>query len=223
MRRDRAFDVVVIGEILVEVATTSPFGHGVPAQLGISGDALNVAAAAAAAGARAGLLAVLTDDELGQAIAARIGRLGISTGLLKFRPASRASTWCTAIRPGSGSSPTPAGAASARRWARTTSTRPCFALPVPSSRAASPAPSRLRPARRSAKPPRGRGAVRVRPQLPAAADLRGGRDGGRWPSWRRRRSWSRRPSRGRPRALLGSVLAAEAAAKLRAWAPRTWR
>jgi 2-dehydro-3-deoxygluconokinase len=79
------FDVVVMGEILVEVATDVAFGHGVPAQLGISGDALNVAAAAAAAGARTGLLAVLTDDDLGQAIAARIRELGISDALLAFR------------------------------------------------------------------------------------------------------------------------------------------
>lgn len=79
------FDVVVMGEILLEVATDVPFAHGVPAQLGISGDALNVAASAAAAGARVGLLSVVSDDELGQAIAARIRELGISTELLKFR------------------------------------------------------------------------------------------------------------------------------------------
>ncbi|WP_258064446.1 PfkB family carbohydrate kinase [Arthrobacter sp. ZGTC131] len=85
MQENRAFDVVVMGEILVEVATDVAFGHGVPAQLGISGDALNVAAAAAAAGARTGLLAVLTDDDLGQAIAARIRELGISDELLTFR------------------------------------------------------------------------------------------------------------------------------------------
>lgn len=84
--RPEPFDVVVLGEILLEVATDTPFGHGVPAQLGISGDALNVAAAAAAAGARVGLLSVLPDDELGQAIAARIRELGISPELLKFRP-----------------------------------------------------------------------------------------------------------------------------------------
>ncbi len=84
-QENRPFDVVVMGEILVEVATDVAFGHGVPAQLGISGDALNVAAAAAAAGARTGLLAVLTDDDLGQAIAARIRELGISDELLKFR------------------------------------------------------------------------------------------------------------------------------------------
>ena len=56
-----------------------------PAQLGISGDALNVAAAAAAAGARVGLLSVLTDDDLGKAIAARIVELGFSPDLLTFR------------------------------------------------------------------------------------------------------------------------------------------
>src|SRR4029453_18725149 len=74
-----------MGEILVEVATDQPFGHGVPAHLGISGDALNVAAAAAAPGARGRLLSALTDDDLGQAIATRIAELGISTALLKFR------------------------------------------------------------------------------------------------------------------------------------------
>jgi 2-dehydro-3-deoxygluconokinase len=82
---NQPFDVVVMGEILVEVATDVAFAHGVPAQLGISGDALNVAAAAAAAGAKVGLLSILTDDDLGQAIAARIAELGISTSLLKFR------------------------------------------------------------------------------------------------------------------------------------------
>lgn len=85
-RQRKPFDVVVMGEILVEVATDVPFGHGVPAQLGISGDALNVAAAAAAAGARTGLLAVLPDDDLGNAISARIAELGIATELLTFRP-----------------------------------------------------------------------------------------------------------------------------------------
>ncbi|HEU4547296.1 MAG TPA: PfkB family carbohydrate kinase [Microlunatus sp.] len=79
-----SYDVVCLGEVLVEVATTAPFGHDVPAVLGISGDTLNVAAAAAAAGARVGLAAVLTDDDLGRAIAARVEALGIGTGLLHF-------------------------------------------------------------------------------------------------------------------------------------------
>ena len=80
------FDVVVLGEVLVEVSTNAPFGHGVPAALGVSGDALNVAAASAAAGARTGLLAVLPDDSLGRAIAGRIAELGVSTELLLRRP-----------------------------------------------------------------------------------------------------------------------------------------
>jgi len=79
------FDVVVLGEVLVEVATDRPFGHGVPARLGVSGDALNVAAGAAAAGARVGLVSVLTDDELGRAVAQRVAELGVSTELLRFR------------------------------------------------------------------------------------------------------------------------------------------
>jgi 2-dehydro-3-deoxygluconokinase len=80
-----AFDVVALGEVLIEVATLEPFGHGVPATLGVSGDALNVAAAAAATGARVGLVAILTDDELGHAIAARVAALGIATDLLRYR------------------------------------------------------------------------------------------------------------------------------------------
>src|SRR5690349_18786729 len=80
-----AFDVVALGEVLIEVATPEPFGHGVPATLGVSGDALNVAAAAAATGARVGLVAILTDDELGHAIAARVAALGIATDLLRYR------------------------------------------------------------------------------------------------------------------------------------------
>ncbi|WP_230674007.1 PfkB family carbohydrate kinase [Rathayibacter sp. Leaf248] len=80
-----AYDVVALGEVLVEVATDDAFGHGVPALLGVSGDALNVAAAAAAAGARVALAAVLTDDDLGRAIAARVEALGVSTELLRFR------------------------------------------------------------------------------------------------------------------------------------------
>jgi 2-dehydro-3-deoxygluconokinase len=79
------FDVVALGEVLIEVATLEPFSHGVPATLGVSGDVLNVAAAAAGAGARVGLVAVLSDDELGHAIAARVGALGIATDLLRFR------------------------------------------------------------------------------------------------------------------------------------------
>jgi len=80
------FDVVCLGEALLEEATQEPYGHDAHALLGISGDALNVAAAAAAAGAHVGLSAVLTDDELGRAITERVAQLGISTVLLRHRP-----------------------------------------------------------------------------------------------------------------------------------------
>jgi 2-dehydro-3-deoxygluconokinase len=81
-----AFDVVTLGEVLIEVSTLEPFGHDVPATMAVSGDALNVAAAAAGAGAHVGLVAVLPDDELGQAIAARVAALNVATDLLQFRP-----------------------------------------------------------------------------------------------------------------------------------------
>jgi 2-dehydro-3-deoxygluconokinase len=80
-----AFDVICLGEVLLEVATEQPYGHDVPAVLGVSGDALNVAAAAAAAGARVGLVAVLADDELGLAITRRVTDLGVSPELLRYR------------------------------------------------------------------------------------------------------------------------------------------
>jgi 2-dehydro-3-deoxygluconokinase len=79
------FDVVTLGEVLIEVSTLEPFGHDVPATMAVSGDALNVAAAAAAAGARVGMVAVLPDDELGEAIAGRVAALGVATDLLRFR------------------------------------------------------------------------------------------------------------------------------------------
>jgi 2-dehydro-3-deoxygluconokinase len=80
------FDVVVLGEVLLEVSTEAPVADGVPARLGVSGDALNVAAAAAAAGARTALLTVLGTDELGDAILARIVELGVSTDLVVRAP-----------------------------------------------------------------------------------------------------------------------------------------
>lgn len=79
------YDIVVLGEVLVEVATDSPFDDGVNARMGISGDALNVAAAAAGAGARVGLVAVLGHDDLADAVRRRIAGLGISTDLLITR------------------------------------------------------------------------------------------------------------------------------------------
>ncbi|WGL51093.1 PfkB family carbohydrate kinase [Nocardioides sp. BP30] len=79
--RDRlSIDVVVLGEVLVEVSSTGPLVDGAATRLGFSGDALNAAAAAAAAGARTALIAKVPSDELGDALVARAGALGIDTG-----------------------------------------------------------------------------------------------------------------------------------------------
>lgn len=71
--------VVVLGEVLVELSSTEPFGAGRTLRLDFSGDALNVAAAAAAAGARAVLAGRVPDDELGEALLLRCGELGVDT------------------------------------------------------------------------------------------------------------------------------------------------
>ncbi|SFC67125.1 2-dehydro-3-deoxygluconokinase [Nocardioides terrae] len=77
------FDVVVVGEVLVELASDRALGDGVPLTLGISGDVVNAAAAAAAAGARTAVLARIADDELGDVIEARLAELGIDTSLVR--------------------------------------------------------------------------------------------------------------------------------------------
>ena len=82
----KAWDVVVVGEVLGEFASPSPFQQGSDARFGISGDALNVAAAAASAGARTAIAAVLPDDELGDAAVRRMHDLGLSDALVRRRP-----------------------------------------------------------------------------------------------------------------------------------------
>lgn len=80
------FDVIVMGEVLVELSTSEPFGSAAQLQLGFSGDALNVAAAAAAAGASTALLARIADDDLGQRILRRLGELSIDSSLVTLVP-----------------------------------------------------------------------------------------------------------------------------------------
>lgn len=75
-------EVVVLGEILLELTSREPFRNGVPMRLGFSGDALNAAAAAAAAGAQTSLLARVPDDELGDRLVDRVRELGVDTSLL---------------------------------------------------------------------------------------------------------------------------------------------
>ncbi|MEU6310939.1 PfkB family carbohydrate kinase [Streptomyces sp. NPDC047014] len=77
---DTAYDVLVLGEVLVEIHTDTALGRaaeGTPARISYSGDALNVAAAAAAAGARTALLAVVGEDELTAPLLRRAARLGV--------------------------------------------------------------------------------------------------------------------------------------------------
>jgi len=76
-------DVMVLGEVLVELSADRPLASGAPLTLGISGDAVNAAAAAAAAGARTALVTRIADDELGDVIEDRLRELGIDTSRVR--------------------------------------------------------------------------------------------------------------------------------------------
>ena len=80
------YDVLVVGEVLVELSADGPLQGSDRLSLSFSGDALNSAAAAAAAGASVGLLARIGDDELGDALTAHVERCGVDTALLKRVP-----------------------------------------------------------------------------------------------------------------------------------------
>lgn len=82
----QTFDVVLLGEPLVEISTTAPFAHGASSVLGVSGDVVNAGAAAAAAGAAVALIARVSDDELGDAVCARIRELGIDDTYIQRVP-----------------------------------------------------------------------------------------------------------------------------------------
>jgi 2-dehydro-3-deoxygluconokinase len=77
---------VVLGEVLVELSSTEPMAAGGAVRLGFSGDALNAAAAAAAAGADTLLVARVPDDELGDALVEHVAELGIGTAALRRVP-----------------------------------------------------------------------------------------------------------------------------------------
>jgi 2-dehydro-3-deoxygluconokinase len=79
----RPFDVVLVGEILVELYSEKPLTDGAALRLGFSGDVLNAAAAATAAGARTAVLTSIGDDELGGAILAHVADLWIDTSLIR--------------------------------------------------------------------------------------------------------------------------------------------
>lgn len=86
MTRSRGLDVVVIGEILIELSSTEALASGSQFILGFSGDTLNAAAASAAAGARTAVLARVADDELGRQVVARLSELDIDTSLVRLVP-----------------------------------------------------------------------------------------------------------------------------------------
>jgi 2-dehydro-3-deoxygluconokinase len=81
-----SIDVVVVGEILVELYCETELADGATLRLGFSGDALNAAAAAAAAGATTAVLTAVGADEIGDAIIRRVTELGIDASLIRREP-----------------------------------------------------------------------------------------------------------------------------------------
>ena len=78
-----AIDVVVIGEPLIEISPHGPIGHGVDCAFAVSGDVVNTAAAATAAGARVAVITRVSDDELGTAVITRLAEIGVDTSYIQ--------------------------------------------------------------------------------------------------------------------------------------------
>ncbi|MFC6086994.1 sugar kinase [Sphaerisporangium aureirubrum] len=81
-------DVAVIGEPLVEFSASVPLTEADTFRLSFSGDALNVAVAAAAAGAHAALVTLVGDDEFGERLIAFARRHGVDTTWMTRGPGS---------------------------------------------------------------------------------------------------------------------------------------
>jgi 2-dehydro-3-deoxygluconokinase len=79
----RGFDLVVVGEALVELSAPFPLTRAETFRLSFSGDALNASAAAAAAGASVALLTLVGDDELGDRLIAFLRRCGVRDSLIR--------------------------------------------------------------------------------------------------------------------------------------------
>jgi 2-dehydro-3-deoxygluconokinase len=79
-------DVVVIGEPLVEFSAAEPLTHAETFRLSFSGDALNAAVAAAAAGAHVALVTRTGEDEFGDRLVAFAARHGIDTRWMRPGP-----------------------------------------------------------------------------------------------------------------------------------------
>lgn len=84
-------DVLVLGEVLVELSAAEMLERADTMRLGFSGDALNSAAAAAAAGAGAHvqLLTRVADDELGHRLLERVAQLGIDASAIELVPGAQ--------------------------------------------------------------------------------------------------------------------------------------
>ncbi|MFH7597809.1 PfkB family carbohydrate kinase [Streptomyces racemochromogenes] len=83
------YDVLVLGEVLVEIHADTPLrdaADGTAARISYSGDALNAAAASAAAGARTALLAVVGEDELSVPLLRRAAELGVDVSHVHRAP-----------------------------------------------------------------------------------------------------------------------------------------
>ncbi len=81
-----SFDVVVVGEPMLEFSAAQPLTEASTFQLAFSGDALNAAVAAAAAGAHVGLLTRLGRDELSDRLVAFLADRGVDTSLVRREP-----------------------------------------------------------------------------------------------------------------------------------------
>jgi 2-dehydro-3-deoxygluconokinase len=86
MHGSKTPDVVVLGEVLVELTAPVPLREAETLRLSCSGDALNAAAAAAAAGASVALVTAVGDDELGDLIVRFVEARGIDTTWVTRRP-----------------------------------------------------------------------------------------------------------------------------------------
>jgi len=76
-------DVVVFGEPLLELSSSLPLADAVDFRLSFSGDALNAAGAAAAAGASTALIAHVGNDELSARLVQRVAELGVDTAAVR--------------------------------------------------------------------------------------------------------------------------------------------
>lgn len=78
-----SFDVVVVGEVLVEMSATEPLRHATAFRRSFAGDALNAAAAAVASGARAALMTRVGEDDFGAALLDHATSLGVDVSLTR--------------------------------------------------------------------------------------------------------------------------------------------